>query len=167
MMCAGMMLYQPSLFGQAGTAGLEFLKVGVGGRAVGMGEAYTSMASDPSATYFNPAALALSDNAQLMLMHKEWFQDVKSEFISGTISLDRVKLGLGLNETSISDIEVRSVPGPALETFTARNSSIGLTAAYEIDTAWSIGVTGKFLYEKIYAYDASGYGIDFGTVYTT
>ena len=164
--CSALLL-PASVLGQAGSAGLEFLKVGVGGRAVGMGEAYTSMAADPSATYYNPAALSLTENAQLMLMHKEWIQGVKTEFISGTTAFDRLRLGIGLNETSIDDIEVRTVPGPPLETFTARNAAIGLSASYQLDPAWSVGVTGKFLYEKIYAYDASGYGIDFGTVYTT
>ncbi|MBI3563686.1 MAG: hypothetical protein HY079_00660 [Elusimicrobia bacterium] len=43
----------------AGTAGAEFLRLGVGARALGMGEAYTAVADGPDAAYWNPAGLAL------------------------------------------------------------------------------------------------------------
>ena len=45
---------------QPGSAGLTFLKFGVGARALGMGDAYSAIADDPSATYYNPASLSLA-----------------------------------------------------------------------------------------------------------
>jgi len=41
-----------------GTAGAEFLRLGAGARALGMGEAYTAVADGPDAVYWNPAGLA-------------------------------------------------------------------------------------------------------------
>src|SRR5437762_205417 len=81
---------------QAGQTGLSFLKLGAGGRALGMGEAYTAIASDPSATYYNPAALSLSKTSQLLLMHKEWIQDTKTDFIAAKTSMDHFTLGVGV-----------------------------------------------------------------------
>jgi len=48
--------------GQVGQTGLAFLKLGVGGRALGMGEAYSAVATDPSGMYYNPASLALASS---------------------------------------------------------------------------------------------------------
>ena len=40
-----------------GATGLAFLKVGVDARASGMGEAYTAVAGDANATYWNTAGM--------------------------------------------------------------------------------------------------------------
>ena len=48
----------------------DFLTNGVGGRALGLGGAYVSIADDVTATYWNPAGIAgIRDNYQLCLMH--------------------------------------------------------------------------------------------------
>ena len=41
-----------------GTSAGNFLKIGVGARAVGMGEAFVAVANDPSTIYWNPAGVA-------------------------------------------------------------------------------------------------------------
>jgi hypothetical protein len=152
---------------QPGSTGLSFLKVGVGGRALAMGEAYAALATDPTATYYNPAMLTRSPLSQLLLMHKEWIEDSKTEFLGATTSFGDVSLGVGVNATSVSDIEIRSVPGPPIGTFTSRNTSIGLSAAYSLDSNFSIGATGKFIYERILADAASGFAVDLGGLYNT
>ena len=40
-----------------GTTAAQFLKLGAGARAVAMGEAFSAVADDASALYWNPAAL--------------------------------------------------------------------------------------------------------------
>ena len=51
----------------------EFISIGVGGRALGLGGAYAALANDVTAGYWNPAALALVNYPQLVLMHDEQF----------------------------------------------------------------------------------------------
>jgi hypothetical protein len=51
----------------------EFLAIGVGGRALGLGGAYAALARDASAGYWNPAGLALLNYPEVMLMHDERF----------------------------------------------------------------------------------------------
>ena len=41
-----------------GTSSATFLRIGVGARAEGMGEAFVAVANDPSAVFWNPAGLA-------------------------------------------------------------------------------------------------------------
>src|SRR4030081_2917596 len=48
----------------AGTTGAEILKIGVGARAIAMGEAYAAQADDVSSLYWNPGGLALMQERQ-------------------------------------------------------------------------------------------------------
>lgn len=155
------------IYAQTGASGLAFLKLGVGGRAIGMGEAFSAVSNDPSATYYNPAMLPTSKNLQILLMHKEWLPDMGTDFIGATTSWDDFAFGLSINSTNIKDIELRQKPGPADGIFSAHFASIGLSSSYTFSHSISIGVTGKFIYEKIFVDDASGYGFDLGARYRT
>ena len=55
----------------AGKYAGEFLAIGVGGRPLGMGGAFTAVANDVTAAYYNPAGLAALDYPQLSLMHDQ------------------------------------------------------------------------------------------------
>lgn len=46
-----------------------------------------------------------------------------------------------------------------------RNLSTGISFGYKVTPNFSLGVTGKYLYEKIYVDEASGLAFDFGTNY--
>lgn len=153
--------------GQAGQTGLAFLKLGVGARSIGMGEAYSAIASDPSAMYYNPAALSLDHSPQLLLMHKEWIQDTRTEYMAAKTVMSKLTLGLSLNSTSVNNIEIRDHPGPSQGTFDSHNAAVGISGAYMVDSCLSIGATGKFLYEKILVNEASGFGLDLGGWYQT
>lgn len=158
-------LNHQQLFAQPGQAGLSFLKLGVGGRALGMGEAYSAIAADPTATYYNPAALSQSSNSQIMLMHKEWIQGVKTEYLGAMTTWKAFRFGMSINATNVNDIELRSIPGPAIGTFSARNAAIGFSTSYIVHPSLNVGITAKYLFEKILIEEASGLGIDIGATY--
>jgi len=62
--------------------GAGFLKMGAGARAVAMGEAFSAVADDVTAIYWNPAGLALVKNeTQIIASHLEHIQSVHHEFI--------------------------------------------------------------------------------------
>ncbi len=54
----------------------EFMAIGVGGRSLGMGGAFTAVANDVTAAYYNPAGLANLNYPQISLMHAEQFGDL-------------------------------------------------------------------------------------------
>lgn len=62
-------------FGQTviGKYGGEFLAIGVGGRALGMGGGHVAVVNDVTSGYWNPAGLAHMNYPQLSLMHEEHF----------------------------------------------------------------------------------------------
>jgi hypothetical protein len=51
----------------------EFMAIGIGGRALGLGSAYTALADDITAGYWNPAGLSSLMYPQIALMHDERF----------------------------------------------------------------------------------------------
>jgi hypothetical protein len=54
----------------------EFLEIGVGGRALGMGGAYCALADDPSSFYWNPAGLARVPSISVWGMYSNQFGSI-------------------------------------------------------------------------------------------
>src|SRR5512146_2945577 len=65
---------------RAGTASMEFLKIGVGARASGMGESFVAMANDASALFWNPAGIAQFKDNEVIAAHANWLVDIKHDF---------------------------------------------------------------------------------------
>jgi hypothetical protein len=150
----------------AGNTGLAFLKLGVTSRAVSMGEAIVSNSNDASATHYNPAALFNGSKVNMVFMHNEQVLGVRTEFLAGKVTFSKLALGFSLNNTSVDNIQVREIPGQSIGEFTAQNLSFGLSLGYKVNQNLSLGLTGKFLFEKIYVDNASGIALDLGGLYT-
>lgn len=149
----------------AGNTGMAFLKLGVGAESIAMGEAYSTLSDDATAVIYNPARLHFGDSRNITLMHNSSIQDLNNDFIAAKFTFGKVALGLGVFRSAIEDIEIRQTPGDPIGTFSADNLSIGLSMAYKMSTDISVGVTAKWLYEKIYIDDATGVGFDLGANY--
>jgi len=77
---------QGSLGGQrAGTSSATFLRIGVGARAVAMGETFVAVANDPSAIYWNPAGLASLQRRELSISHVQWPADIGYDHVTLTL----------------------------------------------------------------------------------
>jgi hypothetical protein len=149
-----------------GNTGLSFLKLGVTSRAISLGEAVVSSSGDASAVHYNPAALFLGQNLNILVMHNASILGVKTEYLAAKLKMTKFAFGLSINTTSVNDIEVREIPGAAIDKFDARNFALGLSAAYKINEMLQLGITGKFIYEKIYIDNASGFAGDIGAMYS-
>ena len=145
--------------------GLPFLKMGVGARSIGMGEAFSAAADDASATFYNPACLAFAQQPTLTLMHRQWIGDATTAFLGATLPGETYSFALGINSTGIDGIEAREHPGPATGTFGLHDYAITGTAAYKIQDDLSIGISTRFLFEKLYIEESSGYSFDAGAAY--
>jgi hypothetical protein len=157
---------QPA-FSQGGTTGLTFLTLGVGARSLGMGEAYSTATDDPAALHYNPAAIGAVGSTTVSFMHRAWIQGTNAEYLTAAFPLGAVSLAASVYSVGVDDIEVRDTPGEAISTFTARNASLGLTVGYTFSPALSVGVTAKYVYEKILVDEAGGMAFDLGGVYST
>jgi hypothetical protein len=154
-----------SLLSQPANTGMTFLQLGVGARSVAMGEAGAASATDGTAPYYNPAALSFAEHNDITVMHKSWITDVSTEYFGAAIQGKTIALGFSFNTTNVGNIDIRTQPGEAVGTFNAHDMAITGSASVKAGDAFSIGVSGKFLYEKIFVDEASGYAVDLGGFY--
>ena len=67
----------------------EFLSLGVGAKALGMGGAFVAVANDACASYWNPSGLCQLDRKQLSFMHAETFGSLLDhDFIAFALPLE-------------------------------------------------------------------------------
>lgn len=106
---AVLMVLGASIAGKAQKYSNEFLTIGVGARAHGMGTAVAATVGDVTAGLWNPAGLAQIDTAeglQLGAMHAEWFAGVsKFDYLGFTPPLGNgARLGFSLVRFGIDGI---------------------------------------------------------------
>lgn len=150
----------------AGETGLAVLKVGVGARAVAMGEAFTATSDDASGIYWNPAGSAWMKKRQAFFTHNSWIQGINHNVAALTFPTKIGAFGLGLLLNNIDGFERRTIASEEpTGTFSAHDFSIGLNYARQLSATFSIGANLKYVNEKIYIEDATGYMIDIGFRY--
>src|SRR6266480_2601316 len=74
-----------------GTTAADFLKLGIGPRAIAMGEAQVGLADDVYATYWNPAGLATLQVQEAGFVQTQYLEDITEQYVA--YALPRPKLG--------------------------------------------------------------------------
>ena len=154
---------------KVGTTAAQFLKIGVGARALGMGGAQVGMTGDISSMYWNPAALSrLEVNSELTFNHAAWLADMQYDFAAGVLPIGELGT-FGLSVTSFRTPEdvVRTVDYPDGDgrRWDASSLAIGLSYARNLTDRFSIGATVKYIHEGIWDESATGMAVDIGTLY--
>jgi len=144
--------------GEAGSSAAAFLKIGVGARAVGMGEAQVALAEGPDALYWNPAGLAAYDRGAVSFTHNEWLEDVRYEYLGLSYPLPGVgTFAFTAGRVSMGDIEGRNEMGDPTGTFTASDMVLSLGYARRFWNILSVGAGGEYITEKIENENASAF----------
>lgn len=145
-----------------GTTAAQFLKLPVGARAVGMGEAYSAVADEAGAIYWNPAALTRIEGQSLMLMHAALFADITNQFLGyGRRAGESWAWGAGIQYLSIPSIEETDSSGFSTgSSFSPRDMALSLGLARKFKFG-SLGLSGKYISSKI-SNSATAYAADFG-----
>src|SRR5690606_23698815 len=104
----------PVLGGQrSGISTAQFLKIGVGGRASAMGDAFVAVANDASALYWNPAGLSQFTQNQVMFSHNKWVVDINHDFLGLVYHMDATNsFGIALTSLSMKDMPVTTEFAP-------------------------------------------------------
>ena len=154
---------------KTGTTSAKFLSIGVGSNAVGMGSAYTAIADDATAMYWNPAGLSFHDTKEIYFNHANWLADISFDYFGLTLPLNsRSTLGISITSVTMDEMEVTRYGNEETgETFKASDYAIASTYAVDLTDRFSIGLNGKFIQQSIANSHARGIAIDLGTLFTT
>lgn len=166
---------KPQLFtvlgGQrAGISTAQFLKIGVGGRATAMGDAFVAIANDVSALYWNPAGLTQFSENQVMFSHNQWVVDINHDFIGAVYHLDDANtFGVSLTSLSMDEMEVTTEYAPfgTGEYFGFSDMGIAISYSRKMTDQFSFGGTVRYIEETLDKLKMRGIMIDLGTYYWT
>jgi hypothetical protein len=154
---------------KVGTTSAQFLKIGVGARALGMGRAQVASNRDISAIYWNVAAMSrIQQNSELTFTHANWIADISYDFAAGMLQIgDLGSFGLSFISLRVPEELVRTVEFPEGDgrRWDASSLAIGLSYARNLTDRFSIGFNAKFVREAIWSESASAFAMDFGTLY--
>jgi len=157
-------------FTKVGTAGAQFLKIGVGARYHGLGEASAAMADDIYAMYWNPAGLTYIQNSQAAFTYVNYITDVSLNYAAYAKRFeDWGVFGASVTVLSMGDQEITTIEEPegTGDTYSASSYALQLSYARMLTTQFSFGMSFKYIGESIYREDASGFAFDFGTMLYT
>ncbi len=153
-----------------GSAGAQFLKIGVGPRYQAMGEASVAVANDVYAAYWNPAGLAEIDRSAVGFTNVNWVLDVDLNYLAlakyyedvGTFAVSASILSM--DDQEITTFEEQSGTG---DFYSASSYSVGVSFARQLTNRFAFGTTAKYVGERIHNEEADGFAFDFGTLLYT
>ncbi|TAK57016.1 MAG: PorV/PorQ family protein [Bacteroidetes bacterium] len=169
----------------------EFIAIGVGGRALGLGSSYVALANDVTSAYWNPSGLSKIQFPQIALMHDERFAGlvnydyaaIAAPFgANATVAFSAIRLGvdnipntqfaaLDANGNLLPPDQVQPNPDfaridPSRVTyFNAADWAFYLSYAKQQSEDFSLGANLKIIRRDQDAGSATGIGFDIGAQY--
>ncbi|MFZ5951425.1 MAG: PorV/PorQ family protein, partial [Candidatus Rifleibacteriota bacterium] len=170
-----------------------YLKMGVGARALGMGSAFTALADDSTAAFWNPAGLAKLKKAEGSFMHADLSMDREYNFFNyahplkgkdgkdnGVVALSHIRFGVdGIPETRLATNDpTQTLPatnpdgtytaGKSVYIFSYFDDSEKATFgsyARKLADRWYGGINLKYLSQDLFTNSADSFGFDLGFLY--
>ncbi|MBC7186836.1 MAG: PorV/PorQ family protein [Calditrichaeota bacterium] len=154
--------------GQSGRTGFALLRMNSGARTAALAGAGTASAVDASAALANPAGLPALRGSEVYLAHEEWLQGIDHDLLAVAIVGRNSAWALSLAHLAVGDIELRTMPSTEpLASVSAHEVVLGLSHARQVHERLRLGITAKYLYDKIYLDTAGGLAVDVGALYET
>jgi hypothetical protein len=161
----------------------EFLAIGVGGRALGLGGAYAAVANDVTAAYWNPAGLAWISYPQLTVMHDERFAGlINYDYgavawpmgAQATLAASVIRLGVDniantrdawVDDNGNGQVESNEVDYSRISYFNVADWGLYLSYAKLAGERLSYGANVKIIRRDLADASATGIGFDVGLHY--
>ena len=148
----------------AGTVGAAFLKIEGGSRPAGLGGAFAGLANDINTIFWNPAGLTAVHDQELTAMQHFSFAEINNQTIGYAQRVERLVWGASFLG-SFTEIERRQGPTEDPDsTATIGGFATGLSLAYPLGTAMSIGGTAKVISEQLDIQNVYGVAADVGVI---
>ena len=184
----GEMMLQPATAATGAKYAGEFIAIGVGGRALALGGAYSALANDVTAAYWNPAGLSSLLYPQLSLMHDERFGGLVNYDYGAvaipvgaqtSLAFSAIRLGVdNIADTRNAGVDADGNPLPPGQTqglagidpsrvvyYNSADWAFYLSYAKRASESFSYGANLKLIRREMGVGSATGIGFDIGGRY--
>ena len=160
----------PAQVTKSGTTAAKFLSIPVGARALSIGGAFTAIANDASAMYWNPSGIAHLTQSEAIASHSTWIADIGYNYAGAVLPMGAAgTLGFQITSVTMDDMErtTEEQPEGTGNFFAASSMAFGVSYARVLTDWFSIGGNVKYIHESIWNSSAGGFAVDIGTMFTT
>lgn len=141
------------------------LRMGVGARALAMGGAFTAIADDATAAYWNPAGLAKIEHIEATFMYAaNMAVDRQLNYFAYAHWLGKGGLGLSWLNAGMSDIAKRDDSGNLIGKDDFGNNAIMISYGMEVGSLM-LGGSAKILHQNMMGESDTGFGLDVGGMF--
>ena len=160
------------MFGQTkvGSTAAPFLDLGIGPRAIAMGGAFVATADDATALYWNPAGIARAQANEVLASHTEWFAGITYNWVGAMVQMGDIgAAGLSVTYLNYGSIEVTTdaQQDGTGEFYQPSDLALALSYGYNLTDRFSLGLSMKYINQRIYHSSASAFAVDLGTLFTS
>lgn len=160
---------------RVGTRGANFLSIGVGARAMAMGDAFTAAAEGAEALYWNPAGIAAVPRFTAIASYNDMYGDFGLKHIYAGVTLPSGEGAFGLQLISFQSGDIPRTTEDYPEGgdpqygnyFNWVDVAIGVSYARQITDRLNVGLTLKYARSGIDDANANFYGGDAGIQFRT
>jgi len=150
--------------GTPGDAGMLSLRMGLGAREAAMGETGVASSTGAAAVFWNPANNIFCEfDTRLVLQHHRYLGLFNHEAAAVAHRMGKGVLGvifMGFYSDAMDRYGTERIGIPE-GSFKPYDVSLGVSYAYPLGDRFALGMTAKFLYEKIDIYSDTGFAFDF------
>jgi hypothetical protein len=174
LMIWGLLIVISAVLGKAtiasdnGRAAADFLNIGVGARSAALGGAYSSVADDATAAYWNPGGLTSINNAQVSFSHFAWYQDISVDYLGFAYPVrERLVLAANAEYLNYGTIEGYDADdNPTGELSSTYDLAMGLAVGYRLSENFSVGLGAKYVVVSLADTRVTALAGDFGLRYS-
>ena len=153
-------------FSGVGTTTGNFLKMNIGTRALGMGEAFCALADDVSAMRWNPAGLAFAFDSELETTHTFWLGNINHEFLGYLQPIPFGTLGVNVSYINMGRMD-KIIQGVTQGKFDVYDIYGGLAYGLPVSKSFCFGFNLMGLESRIDRNRASAFSSDVGIMLST
>jgi hypothetical protein len=148
---------------KTGTTSAQVLKFNVGPRAIGMGGAFTAIADDITAIYWNPGGTANINSNEVFFDHTSLYSDIRHDFGAFATNISGLgTVGLFVSVLSMDEMKVRTIEYPegTGEFFNYSTFVMGLNFSRFLTPNFAIGFNVKYINENLWHMNSAGFAVD-------
>jgi hypothetical protein len=155
------------LHAQGTSTGSVELKIPVSPQTSALAESFVAQQGSATAAWLNPANLAAHTGYEFYFTHTNWMENIlQLDALNLTMPFIYGNASFAISTSSVDGIQIREVPGDDLGTFASRSSNFQFSYGIQVAQNISIGFGTKYIYEKIYTDETTGYSCDLGGNYS-